>query len=74
MAHLHDPDIDWTSSLLSFNRCPDKHSYCPGWSSPEEGEGLKWLNEGDQIFLFDWEGYIHKDVHIRSMSMLLLSL
>ena len=24
------------------------------------------LNEGDRIFLFDWEGYIHKDGHIRS--------
>ena len=32
----------------------------------EEGEVLNQLNEGDQIFLFDWEGYIHKDGHIRS--------
>ena len=44
---LHNPDIDWTSSLLSFNRCPDTCGYCPWWSSPEEGEVLNRLNEGD---------------------------
>ena len=64
---LHNPDIDWTLSLLSFNRCPDRCGYRPWWSSPEEGEVLNRLNEGDQIFLFDWEGYIHKDGHIRLM-------
>ena len=29
---------------------------------------MNQLNEGDQVFLFDWEGYIHNDRHIRSMS------
>ena len=45
--HLHNPDIDWTSSLLSFNCCPDKCGYRPWWSLPEEGEVLNQLNEGD---------------------------
>ena len=67
---LHNLDIDWSASLLSFNHCPDKCSYHPWWSSPEEGEVLNQLNEGDQVFFFDWEGYIHNDRHIRLMSTL----
>ena len=68
--HLHNLDIDWTASLLSFNCCPDKCSYHPWWSLPEEGEALNWLNEEDWIFLFDWEGYINNHRYIRLMSTL----
>ena len=44
---LHNPDIDWTSLLLSFNHYPDTCGYRPWWSLPEEGEVLNRLNEGD---------------------------
>jgi Retroviral aspartyl protease len=33
---FHNPSIDWTKSLIAFDRCPDKCGYHPWWSSPEE--------------------------------------
>ena len=60
----HNPSIDWNNSSLEFDRCPGKCGYRPWWSSPEEAS-KEHLEEGDRIFLFDWEGYINNTGHIR---------
>ena len=46
----HNPNIDWSNSMLSFDCCPAKCSYVPWWYSPEEGEVLNRLNEDDCLF------------------------
>ena len=37
---FHNPTIDWTESIVTFDRCPAKCGYIPWWKNPEEGETL----------------------------------
>ena len=64
---FHNPSIDWTESLITFDRCPDKCGYNPWWTNPEE-PSFNHLKEEERLFIFDWEGYIHNHGHLRAVN------
>ena len=63
---FHNPSIDWSHSTVVFDRCPDKCGYNPWWQNPENKLQYHHIN-GDRLFLFDWEGYITKSNHLRTV-------
>ena len=54
MASFPQSSIDQAKSSLLFDRCPKKCGYVPWYISPEQDEVL---DNGDWLFMFDWEGY-----------------
>ena len=64
---FHNPLIDWSHSTVVFDRCPDKCGYSPWWQNPENLL-QHWHINGDRFFLFDWEGYITKSNHLRTVN------
>ena len=64
---FHNPSIDWTESLITFDHFPDKCGYNPWWTNPEE-PSFNHLKEEERLFIFDWEGYIHNHGHLRAVN------
>ena len=63
---FHNPTINWTTSEMTFDRCPSKCGYIPWWYAPEEDFSSNRLEKDDRLFIFDWEGYIYNHGHIRA--------
>ena len=61
----HNPTIDWNESLLVFDRCPDRCGYIPFFDSPEDNGSRERLHPGEQLFMFDWDGYIKGHGHFQ---------
>ena len=67
--HFHNPTIDWSELLVTFDRCPDKCGYNLWWLTPEE-QSISRLLEGDRLFIFDWEGYVTNTSHLCTVKTL----
>ncbi len=64
----HNPTINWTKSMLTFNQCPDCCGYLPKYDSLEdEGKDVEEkLEEGEQLFWMDWDNYHKSSEKLRS--------
>ncbi|KAI0069433.1 hypothetical protein K474DRAFT_1582461, partial [Panus rudis PR-1116 ss-1] len=62
----HNPNIDWRTGSLSFDRCPDECGYVDPLEDPdaEEREDDQdpeaKLQDGERLFAMDWERYMDK--------------
>jgi hypothetical protein len=70
----HNPSIDWRTSTLLFDRCPDECGYISSLSDldgdPEvETSTTIPLAEGDKLYAFDIEGYLKIRTHATNLAI-----
>lgn len=71
---IHNPSIDWQKRSLQFDRCPITCNYSARLldieeDEPELDDPEAHLEEGDRIFVLDWQGYLGTDkAEIRAKS------
>ena len=59
---LHNPNINWKTSEIRFDRCPKECSYVEDLRDPEadeEDEQVE-LKPGDKLYALDMDTYLHK--------------
>ena len=60
---FHNPNIDWERGNLVLNRCPEACGYRHPTPQSQQldisqvNQISNELEEGDQVFMFDWQGY-----------------
>ena len=60
---LHNPSIDWQTSTVVFDRCPEACGYNLDFldidADPDpDMEPEPALEEGDRLFMLDWQSYV----------------
>lgn len=78
---LHNPSINWKDRTLQFDRCPAACDYVQRLIGIEDDEHETpddpeaHLEEGEQIFVFDWQRYIATGgAHIRAKTNVAMDL
>ena len=59
---LHNPNIDWKTSEIRFDRCPKECDYIEDLRDPEadeENERVE-LKPGDKLYALDMDAYLRK--------------
>ena len=61
----HNPSIDWAECHLSFDQCPNACSYTAilediECDEPDDLEPTLSLEEGDHLYVMDWDSYIQQ--------------
>ena len=59
---LHNPNINWKTSEIRFDRCPKECSYVEDLLDPEADEEDQWvkLEPGDKLYALDMDTYLQK--------------
>ena len=59
---LHNPNIDWKTSEIRFDRCPKECGYIEDLWDPKADEEDKWveLKPGDKLYTLDMDAYLRK--------------